>query len=605
MTLFLTDCWQAVLHQVENELPRPVFRTRLSQSRLLGVTEEGQAVIGVPDPETRDWLENRLGNFLAQRLAGRLNRPVTVCFQVLDAALAEEAPSPEEQAEVEIVQRLPYEAVVAPGRVVAVPGYFARLIPDLGARNAWLYLGWRQAVWEGERNALEPSRTRSIPTRRVIRFSGLSRRAFFRAVAAQQTWQSLTGLVERIESQPRWQPGRDRRMHRAPNPYRVHMTLPLARADQASLLAFLQARLADGHTLLQALQQASQERHLVGELLPPLGLSGEGGQAGQTVMDMVGQLHGRPLPEALQRAAEAVHQRILGSFGTILVTHYFLETVIPGSGLTPAQAWLVTLLRDRCYLNQQSGERRDQVLVRGGYAELARWLGLSRPKTLWEWLRDPQNPLADFVEVLPGRPQDEADSLRLRVRLEEPLLAQPALSDGADGTCGVAQVAPMTGANVTDDWRNRHRIKPLSTSMQHAEEPIQPAPARWSLGSLLAHNHAHPGISRELLARQGSAQALVSWLLYGCSPAGAGLRNPFAHALTCLREDPQRGAGGAFDRLAALPPARLLDLLARAPRDRLSARSTRSANPDWEAAMGRANPELKTLERMLLGEEPL
>ena len=81
-----------------------------------------------------------------------------------------------------LINRLHYDEVVRPSKVVAVPGYFSRLIPEIGARNAWLYLGWRQAVWSGERSSEGGTHSRRVPIRTVIRYSGLSRRTFFRAV---------------------------------------------------------------------------------------------------------------------------------------------------------------------------------------------------------------------------------------------------------------------------------------------------------------------------------------------------------------------------------------------------------------------------------------
>jgi hypothetical protein len=47
---------------------------------------------------------------------------------------------------------------------------------------------------------------------------------------------------------------------------------------------------------------------------------------------------------------------------------------------------MLTLLRDMCYVNPENGETRNRVRVRGGYAEIAGWLGMSRPMTIWEWL---------------------------------------------------------------------------------------------------------------------------------------------------------------------------------------------------------------------------
>ena len=67
---------------------------------------------------------------------------------------------------------------------------------------------------------------------------------------------------------------------------------------------------------------------------------------------------------------------------TLHVTHYFLLHHLPELGAAPA--WFVTLMRDRCYVGKDT--LRDNVWIRGGYAEIARMLGLQRPKTISEWL---------------------------------------------------------------------------------------------------------------------------------------------------------------------------------------------------------------------------
>jgi hypothetical protein len=47
---------------------------------------------------------------------------------------------------------------------------------------------------------------------------------------------------------------------------------------------------------------------------------------------------------------------------------------------------MLTILRDRCWVNPENGETRNRVMVKGGYAEIAGWLGSDRPLTVYEWL---------------------------------------------------------------------------------------------------------------------------------------------------------------------------------------------------------------------------
>jgi len=322
----------------------------------------------------------------------------------------------------------------------------------------------------------------------------------------------------------------------------------------------------------------------------------------------------------LQAASETLHRKIISSFGTILLTHYFLETVIPYAKLTPAQAWLVALLRDRCYFNRNTGEVRDEVLVRGGYEELADRLGLKRSKTVWEWIRDGNCPVNAFLTAIPGNERDEANFLRLRVRLEEPIfdgasdthrMAQVAPMDGADDTYKMAELAPLDGASGTPGWREWHGLKHLSTDLNTQESSptirITPAavPSKWVLRKILIQAHVHPKVTKDLLEKNALGQSFVSWLLYACSPVGKGIKNPLAYVLAALCEDPRRGPGGIFDRLAALPPVELICLVRWSVKHgsrKYDVTDNSSGNPDWDETMG-ASERYEIILKILIGEE--
>ncbi len=620
------QAWQSVLGQLQMEMPRASFDTWVRDTRLL-TCEDGLVTIGVRNQYARDWLENRLTSTVARLLAGMLNRGVEVQFVVAaqDAEESEVEPEPEpdepraDEAEIEVVNRLRYDELVAPARIVAIPGYFSRLLPEIGARAAWLYVGWRQAVWNGERGHEGGSRSRRIAVSQVTRYSGLGRRTFFRAAEDPVTWQSLAGLVERQDLTPHWTQGRNRRSHRLPNKYTVHLTLPLSQADSHSVMEWLTECIRNGSSLLDALKQAAGVKELVGELLPLAGPVPNHEPTAQTVMDLAASLnHGELSPE-LQAAAEKLHRKIISGFGALLITHYLLEKVIPRSKLTPPQAWLVALLRDRCYVNTQTGEVRDEVVIRGGYGELADWLGLARPKTIWEWVRDAKGAVSAFLAVLPLQEGDEPDALRLKIRLDEPLfdgaidtikLAQVALLNGADDTINLAQMTPLDGAVDTDEWRKWHSLKHLNTDSNTVKAHITTnaetvaVPSTWVLRKLLIQNNAHPKIVKELLVANASVQAFVSWLLFACSPTGDGINNPVAYALASLKEDPERGAGRAYDSLAALPPSELVMLIrwsVNKAANKYAFTDQTSGNRLWDENLG-ASERHRLLLDILLGE---
>ena len=349
-------------------------------------------------------------------------------------------------------------------------------------------------------------------------------------------------------------------------------------------------------------------------------------------MEIVGLLAGEKgelLPD-LREASENLHQKIVSAFGTILLTHYFLETVIPNAKLTAPQAWLVALLRDRCYYNRDTGEVREEVLVRGGYSELADWLGLNRPKTIWEWIRDVHGPVSAFLCILPSQDQDDVDSMRLRVRMEEPIFAGASGTirmahlapvggahdtnrNGANGTHTMAEMAPLDGADGTSAWREWHGLKHLNSSPNTPNRitsttedvPAVAVPPSWVLGKILIQSRVHPKVTKELLEKNASVQAFVSWLLYACSPAGEGIQNPLSYALASLRDNPDQGPGGAYDRLAALPPAEFVHLvhwsIKRVSR-KYELQSTPSGNELWEKTVG-ASERHAILLAILLGEQ--
>ena len=86
----------------------------------------------------------------------------------------------------------------------------------------------------------------------------------------------------------------------------------------------------------------------------------------------------------------------------------------------------------------------------------------------------------------------------------------------------------------------------------------------------------------------------MSWLLYWASSQGAKLNEPIGNAVNRLSADPRAGAGGAFDRLAALGPKELRSWVV--PR----VLSPYAALPDsrdgsWEVIRGAPSERLRQL----------
>lgn len=79
----------------------------------------------------------------------------------------------------------------------------------------------------------------------------------------------------------------------------------------------------------------------------------------------------------------------------------------------------------------------------------------------------------------------------------------------------------------------------------------------WSLDKLLAR--ADKKNRSVLIEQEKSAIPFVSWLIHGASQPG--IQNPYSLAIAKLKEAPGISAGGAGDRLAAIPPRELVRLI--------------------------------------------
>ncbi|MHB1338305.1 MAG: DnaA N-terminal domain-containing protein [Bellilinea sp.] len=79
----------------------------------------------------------------------------------------------------------------------------------------------------------------------------------------------------------------------------------------------------------------------------------------------------------------------------------------------------------------------------------------------------------------------------------------------------------------------------------------------WSLDKLLAR--ADKKNQSILIEQEKSAIPFVSWMIHGASQPG--IQNPYSLAIAKLKENPGISAGGASDRLAAIPPRELVRLI--------------------------------------------
>jgi hypothetical protein len=110
-------------------------------------------------------------------------------------------------------------------------------------------------------------------------------------------------------------------------------------------------------------------------------------------------------------------------------------------------------------------------------------------------------------------------------------------------------------------------LKPLQAPPQSTEKTSPVAQGGgWDMPALLELNPVSDPKLKARLLSQGDPNAFASWLIYGYSQEGHGLKSPVNHAISKLARTPRQGAGQRYAKLAQLGP----DLIQALMRKRLS-----------------------------------
>lgn len=384
------NAWQDALKRLQAEMSKAAFDTWVKSAELIG-WKDNRFEIGVRNAYARDWLENRLGDRLERLLGENMGSPQRVSFVVWHGGGEEVAKSAGEgEVTVEAVQdETLYQHLVRPDKVVILPGYFRRWVGLMGPELAWMYVAFRQAAYAaGERRG---ERLGHFSGAQIAALCGITERTFWNRAARAETWERLHGLVERVGERTGWRAQEDGTPYQSTNRYRVQMSLPLTPRDAAALAAWLQMQVAEGVSDGELSSRTAGLSLADLDVLQVAPLS-----APASVRQVVTTILGNRLSGAMVETLVAVLQeRLMPGNDVLMVTHFFIEQVLPRMGA--GAAWLYVLLRDRCWEGETP---RDVVRIEGGYAEMARWLGLSRPLTVYEWLNTKPSLLWAYMRPL-------------------------------------------------------------------------------------------------------------------------------------------------------------------------------------------------------------
>jgi hypothetical protein len=604
--------WQTVLGQLQMEMPRASYDTWVRDTKALSY-KEGHLTIGVRNAYARDWLESRLQSTVSRLLIGIMNRAVEVDFVICQPDLIEDDDLGEENDhEIELASSSHYEEEVKPQRVVVIPGYALRLLAqgDLSAREMSLWMSFRQAAyfdWKKSKGGV--SFTRNIPHQEIIKFANMSRTSFFREIRGKDFL--AEGMIQRLPEMGGG--GFNPHMDNA-NRWKVSMSPRLTRRDAAVIELILstdialaeettEARKAAALHSLDEMAKRSPSDYLDMEIKRPK-------HAPANVIEILRRALGLEddIPAALFEASEALQNKLMSAYGSVVITHHFLTEVAPHFGLTQSQVWTAIVLRDRSYYDYESGIEHDFVMAPQGLESIAGWIGVS-VKSLKRWLE--QDEFRQFVQVLKVEiPENDlsegADRLRqflgaggliLNVRKEEPALGylcdeeserliplwtkwDPALDkvvlglgqsetrletkwDSALDKVGLGFGQSGTPLNnLYKPLLNPYKPhKPQPTNPKAKTSPLAQGGGGWDISSLLKLNPVSDPKIRKRILEKGDPIALVSWLLYGYSPEGEGINSPSNLAISNLASNPGQGARQIYQGIALLGPDKLRKLI--------------------------------------------
>ena len=421
--------WEAVFDHLQGSASTINFDRYLKGARFLAYYEN-RFIIGLPTVEARDWVAETVNGTSNHMLAGLMREPVEIqfvvappqegedsCIQTEPDSEGEETPGgklSKDEADILIKPiRTPlYETITRPKSVVVAPAYLLRWLPFLGPDKGWFLIAMRQRYYQtfGKKVALNHhGQVFTANRQQIARWSGLGKNLAHQFLQelehANQEGNFLAWFMQSFDH------GRGKS-----KTYSFRADMPLTPTDIEALQTWL---LENGiqETPVETLQLAleKQPREILPYPAPPpaeyhLLLKPNPCTVQDIVLATAGISKTSPKYLPIKRLADGLQQHLQSPADNLLLTHYFLLEWLPKLGRTPA--WIITILRDRGFIDHNTGVRRDRIKLEGGYSELAQLLNISE-RQIRDWL--------PALESMVRRGGEVTGSDRPRLQGEKPL----------------------------------------------------------------------------------------------------------------------------------------------------------------------------------------
>lgn len=316
--------------------------------------------------------------------------------------------------------------IVKPQQFFLISKYFLEYwLHKLGPKMAWIYIILQQTCWLIQQVQGKTKGSQAIicqiSQKAIAKKIGMERHAISNAIRTNK-W--VNWVILKVEKQWGWVIG-ENQYYRPATAYTLQMDIPLVPEHLKGLYAYFKgdakATYATIKTKINALLGSNDDKRDILHFLENLSQETEiEFDRPHTIAEIIELATGFTIRElGLKKAREMdtlfyeLHT-YLTDLGGVMCTQYFRLNWVPL--LKPALAWLVMILKSRCYYNPKTGETRDTY--RWKKQDLAKMLGQT-----WRNIKNLLNkPHAqEFIELL-NEDDKQKWSMTIKVLMDrEPL----------------------------------------------------------------------------------------------------------------------------------------------------------------------------------------